>query len=147
MKFETYDIIDTDAFLHYDFFSYGRNGIIAKHVEYRPMVENEAIFTLSFGDSKHGDEFDDAIVTNNGDTGKVLATVAATALRFFDIYPDKWILFAGNTHARNRLYRMALSNNIELIEEKFELYGLVDDEFHVFEKGIDYSAFIIKQKL
>ena len=65
------------------------------------------------------DDFDDEIITNNQDSKRVLATVAATVYIFLDKYPKASIFATGSNIARNRLYRIGISNNLEEIEDDF----------------------------
>ena len=58
-------------------------------------------------------DFDGLTVTNNGDSKKVLATVASTLFTFTDLYPNAHILAVGATYARTRLYRMGIANNFD----------------------------------
>jgi hypothetical protein len=65
----------------------------------------------NFGDlDEETGEISDAIVTNNEDTRKVLATVAATATDFTNKFPDMWVFAKGTTHSRNRLYRRGITS-------------------------------------
>ncbi len=78
MKYDKYQLeSDTDLFL-FEFESVGPKGKIKKLVQYTPTNIKD-IYNLGFGDKDEttGD-IDDRIVTNNGDSTKVLATVAST---------------------------------------------------------------------
>ena len=85
-------------------------------------------------------------MTNNDDSRKVLATVAATVYDFSLQYPAVWIVAKGRTHSRNRLYRMGISNNWQEINTEFEVYGLINEEWKLFEAGKDYDAFLVRRK-
>ncbi len=89
----------------------------------------------------------DLVVTNNGDSQKVLATVARTLYAFTDLYTDSTIIATGSTDARTRLYRMGITNNLIEIQKDFVVMGLKDSNWQVFEKNIVYSAFLVKRKL
>ena len=75
-----------------------------------------------------------------------MATVAATVLDFSLQYPGTWIAAKGRTHSRNRLYRMGISNNWQEINTEFEVYGLINEEWELFEAGKDYEAFLVRRK-
>jgi hypothetical protein len=63
------------------------------------------LYNLAFGDKDHSTgEIDDKVISNNGDSEKVLATVVATVYAFTDKYPETWIYATGSTKARTRLY-------------------------------------------
>jgi len=86
-------------------------------------------------------------VTNNGDSLKVLATVASTVYAFTEKYPKAAIIATGSTSARTRLYRMGITNNLDEISEDFAIFGYNEDEQWVeFEIGEDYEAFLITKK-
>ena len=131
----------------YEFVSVGNRGHISKRIEYYPLDESKLFFNLSFVDvdSVTG-EISDRAVSNNGDSQKVLATVAATTIDFTDRYPDAVVYATGSTPARTRLYRMGIANNLQDIESYFEVYGLKNEAWEFFKIGIDYEAFIIKRK-
>lgn len=59
----------------------------------------------------------DEITTNNGDTIRVLKTVAFCIVNFLEIQSDATIYFHGNTDSRNRLYKMYI-NNYRILWEK-----------------------------
>jgi hypothetical protein len=56
------------------------------------------------------------------------------------------IFVTGSTRTRTRLYRMGISNNIEAIKVDFEVFGLVDDKWLAFKKGVEFEAFLVKRK-
>jgi hypothetical protein len=91
-------------------------------------------------------QIDDRIITNNGDSLKVLATVASTVYAFTSKYPDIWVFATGSTIVRTRLYRMGLTNNLAEISVDFDVYGLKNDIWEIFITGEDYEAFMVKRK-
>jgi hypothetical protein len=104
-------------------------------------------FNLGLGDldEKTG-RIDDHVVTNNGDSQKVLATVASTVYAFFEKYPHAFVYVVGNSLIRTRLYRMGITNNLDEINSDFEVYGLLKGEWHEFRKNVNYDAFLIHKK-
>lgn len=76
----------------------------------------------------------------------MLATVANTIIDFTNHYGNYSIVAEGNTPARTRLYQMGISNMPEEIKKDFEIYGLKDDDWHKFEKNVNYDGFLIKRK-
>ena len=110
-------------------------------------MELKGFYNLGFGDKDHKTgEIDDTIITDNGDSQKILATVAYTVYSFTDKYPNSWIYAKGSTKARTRLYRMGISNNLDFIVQDFEIHGLKNDSWFKFERNVDYEAFLIKRK-
>lgn len=140
-----YSYESEDLFMHFEFMSEGIKGRIHKMVEYSPTDE-ENIYNLGFGDyDSETKTIDDVNVTNNGDSKKVLATVAATIYDFTKKYPNALIVATGSTAARTRLYRMGISNNLDEIKRDFNVFGLRADnlEWETFVLGEDYEAFLI----
>lgn len=104
-------------------------------------------YNLGFGDKDETTgQIDDEIVTNNGDSEKVLATVASTLYIFMEKFPDAMVFATGSTKARTRLYRIGISNNLIEIQEDFEIYGLAENKWQNFQKQTAYEAFLIVQK-
>lgn len=130
----------------YEFVSVGIKGSVKKLVIFT-TIEPPDIYNLAFVDiDPQTGEQSDLITTNNGDSQKVLATVAATVLDFTDSYPNALIYATGSTPARTRLYRMGIANNLNEIKGKFEVLGYANDQWSQFQKGVDYQAFLVKRK-
>lgn len=136
-----------DEFMIYEFVSEGPKGSIKKLIEYTKTA-NENVFNLGFGDyDEITKSINDLSVTNNGDSLKVLATVASTVFAFIEKHPNAYILATGSTSVRTRLYRMGITNNLAEITEDFNVYGLTEiGIWEDFEVGEDYEAFLITKK-
>jgi hypothetical protein len=107
----------------------------------------KGLYNLAFGDKDlETEEVDDTVVSDNGDSEKVLATVVATVYAFTDKYPDAWVYATGSTKARTRLYRMGIAKFLEEVREDFEILGEINEEWEPFEIGIDYEGFIVRRK-
>ena len=146
MRDEGYDYVIDASFTSYEFESEGPKGIITKLIKYTE-IDGKGFFNLGFGDKIDGeDDFDDTIITDNKDSMRILATVAATVSHFLEHYPSAYVYATGSNKARTRLYRIGLSNNLEQIEEDFLLLGNINDKWEKFKKNRDYSAFLIKKK-
>jgi hypothetical protein len=94
---------------------------------------------------------DDSIITNNGDRNVILATVARSVYIFTEKYPEKIVFFKGSTLGRTRLYRRAISINLEELSETFTIFGAIKNEFGnvisvPFKRNGDFFGFIIKRK-
>ena len=85
-----YSFQTNESYLDFEFESNGPKGSIRKVVRYSPRnVDGMTYFNLGFGDWNESEaRIDDVSTTNNQDTQKVLATVAATVLDFTAAYPD-----------------------------------------------------------
>lgn len=148
MKTPKYLYKSEKKFKHFEFVSEGPRGLIRKIVEYSE-TGTENVYNLGFGDYDEKDNsISDLTVTNNGDSLKVLATVASTVYAFTEKYPNAWIFATGSTAVRTRLYRMGITNNLAEIQEDFKVFGLKIDtnEWEEFIVGEDYNAFLITKK-
>jgi hypothetical protein len=146
MKYPKYDYSTEDQLLYYEFVSEGPKGRIKKVVEFSKTTV-EGVYNLAFGDlDETTRQIDDKTITNNGDSFKVLATVASTVYAFTSKYPDIWVFATGSTIVRTRLYRMGLTNNLAEISVDFNVYGLKNYIWEEFLTGEDYEAFMVKRK-
>jgi len=128
MKLPKYPLASSDKMMTFEFVSEGQNGLIHKLVKYQP-TNLKGLYNLAFGDKDlETGEIDDRIISNNGDSEKVLATVVATVYAFTDKYPEVWIYATGSTKARTRLYRIGITRFLEEITEDFEVLGEINND-------------------
>ncbi len=86
----------------FEFISEGPQGFVKKRVQYQKII-GTGLHNLSFGDvNPETGKTDYSIVTNNKDTKKVLATVAATVYEFMDEYPEARVYIEGGSLSRTR---------------------------------------------
>ncbi len=147
MKHPKYLYRSEELLLFYEFISEGPKGLIKKVVEYTE-TSTENVYNLGFGDYDEATKsINDLSVTNNGDSLKVLATVASTVYAFTEKYPKAWILATGSTSVRTRLYRMGITNNLTEISEDFIVLGYNSQgNWEEFIVGEDYEAFLLTKK-
>ncbi|CAG5070211.1 hypothetical protein DYBT9623_02951 [Dyadobacter sp. CECT 9623] len=147
MKQKRYSYSSEKFFTVYRFDSEGQKGAIRKLILFtETSVDN--VYNLAFGDYDiQTGEIDDFAVTNDGDTAKVLATVAATVYEFIEKYPGAWVVATGSTPARTRLYRMSISKYLEEICEDFSIFGYNDrEDWEKFVIGEEYGMFLLTRK-
>jgi hypothetical protein len=143
MKIARYQLTAGHELLAYEFISEGPKGLISKRIQFT-RVNREGVYNLAFGDKEHlTGEIDDKIVSNNGDSEKVLATVVGAVFAFLDQYPTSWVFASGSTAARTRLYQMGISKYYDEISEKLEIYGQIDDEWRPFEEIKNIFRFLL----
>ncbi|MGI8542309.1 MAG: DUF6934 family protein [Aridibacter sp.] len=146
MIFPRYELKADKSLAIFEFTSVGNKGEINKIVQYSETNLKD-FYNLGFGDKDAiTGEVDDKIISNNGDSQKVLATVVATVYAFTEKYPSAWIYATGSTKARTRLYRIGITSNLAEIQNDFELYGQREGEWQEFNIGIEYEAFLVKRK-
>jgi hypothetical protein len=148
MKIATYPFVRRPESYYYEFYSEGPNGSIKKVVEYYRLQELETeVFNLAFGDwDEDKNRINDLSITNNADREKVLATVAATVADFIKDHPDAIIIATGSTSSRTRLYQMGIAKLWDEIRQHFEIQGYINDTWRPFQKGVNYSAFLLKAR-
>ena len=145
MNLDKYSIESSENNICFYFTSIGRKGSIKKLIKFQGMKKLN-YFNLSFGDIIVNDKIDDKKITDNGDSQKVLATVANALIKFTDAYPDARIVIVASSPERTRLYRIGISNNLNEIKKEFTLLGLLNNKWEDFEPGRDYKAFLAKRK-
>lgn len=145
---DRYDVKTTPDLLSFEFDSIGPKGMVRKVVRYSE-INLKNYYNLGFGDKDGLTGFiSDITVTNNNDSKKVLATVAATLYAFTDTYPDATIIATGSTEARTRFYRMGIANHLAEIEKDFKVLGLnADINWEPFRKNATYGAFLVRRKM
>ncbi|MBK8622438.1 MAG: hypothetical protein IPN79_11920 [Saprospiraceae bacterium] len=105
MNLDRYQLETDDNSEIFEFISIGPKGRILKRIKYT-QTEDPRIWNLSMGDViKETDEVDYYSKSNNDDTEKVLATVAATVFGFFKKHPDAIVYATGSTGTRTRLIK------------------------------------------
>lgn len=145
MKEKFYPFEASGDYLCFWFESCSSGCTIPKIVEFEEI--EIGTFNLAFGDIDSHGRLNDSVVSNNGDTEKVLATVVQTVLTFLEVYPGRRVYFSGNSPARNRLYRALLSRDIENWSKIFEVVGVTEGERVAFRKDVNFEGFIVRRKL
>ena len=136
----------SDKLMTFEFISEGQKGLIHKLVRYQPTNLKD-VYNLAFGDKDHTTgNIDDTVISNNGDSEKVLATVVATVYAFTDKYPNAWIYATGSTKSRTRLYRIGIAKFFSEVNEDFEILGERDDDWESFRKNVEYEGFLVRRK-
>ncbi len=136
-----------DEDLHsFSFISEGKNGKIEKVIRYEKITDD--VFNLGFGDKDPiTGKINDKVVTNNGDTEKVLATVVSTVFTFTERNPNAYIYAIGSNHVRNRLYRRGITKYQSEALDTFAIYGMLpNQEFEIFNPNTDYVGFLLHLK-
>ena len=147
MKLNRYEFKSGDRFLTYEFLSEGPKGKIQKLIQFSLVNQDTLFFNLAFGDKNvETGEIDDLVITDNGDSEKVLATVVSAVYAFCDKFPKTWIYATGSTQARTRLYKMGINKYFDIVQEDFEIFGLTENEWEPFVKGRNYQAFVVQRK-
>ena len=146
MRDQRYQLKFSQSFTIFEFVSEGVKKRVPKIIKYTES-STEGIYSLGFGD-KIGDtdDFDDEVITNNEDSIRVLATVAASVYIFTDKFPNAYVFATGSTPSRTRLYRIGISNNLAEIEEDFIILGLFQGDWEIFQKNKNYTSFLLTRK-
>ncbi len=130
----------------FEFESIGKKGAIEKVVQFSHTGLPDT-YNLGLGDKDvRSGRIDDDVISDNGDSKKVLATVARAVIRFFEQNTSCQIIAIEGTKSRTKLCQIGISNNLEEITKNFIIYGLKDRKWQVFERGQNYEAFLIKEK-
>jgi len=146
MQIDRYPLKAEESLMVFEFTSNGPKGQIPKLVKFSETNLKD-VYNLAFGDKDltTGD-LNDLAISNNGDSEKVLATVVSTVYAFYDRYPNSYVYATGSTKARTRLYRIGIAKYLNEITKDYYVYGLRNSEWEIFEKEIEYEAFLAKRK-
>ena len=146
MKLPRYELKAESSLMVYEFTSEGPKGQIPKLIKFSETAL-KGFYNLAFGDKNPvtGD-IDDAIVSNNGDSEQVLATVVSAVFAFTDHESEAWVYSTGSTKSRTRLYRMGITKYFDEVKQDFYVFGLLNGEWEEFEKEVDYTAFVVRRK-
>ncbi|HEY5749019.1 MAG TPA: hypothetical protein VIU12_23285 [Chryseolinea sp.] len=146
MDISHYPIQTEEDHLNYSFFSHGPKGRILKTVWFKPIqIEPRKVFNLILEDvDEVTKKASTDVISNNGDRDKVLSTVAQSVIMISKRYPEACIIARGNSPARNRLYRMMISNHLMEIQTHFLVYGIVGVRVEEYRKDQNYDGFMVK---
>ncbi len=146
MKLDRYELTAGRNLTTFEFLSEGKKGKIIKVIQFQQMnLAN--LYNLAFGDKNtETGELDDKVVTDNGDSEKVLATVAAALYAFADRYPEAWVYATGSTSARTRLYKMGINKYFDIVAADFDIMGEHQSEWEWYHPGREYQAFAVQRK-
>ena len=146
MKLDRYELKSDELLTTFDFLSEGPKGKIEKVVQFT-LIYQDNLYNLAFGDRNYlTGQIDDKVVTDNGDSEKVLASVVAAIYFFCEKTPDALIYATGTTAARTRLYRMGINKYYDIVKEDFMIFGQTESEWEQYEKGKNYEAFVVQRK-
>jgi len=146
MKLPRYELKAEKSLTVFEFISEGPKGEIPKLIKFSETTL-KGFYNLAFGDKNlDSGEIDDTIVSNNGDSVQILATVVSAVYSFTELENDAWVYATGSTKARTRLYRMGISKYFEEVQKDFLVFGLRNGEWEEFAKEIDYTAFVVRRK-
>src|SRR4051794_4006892 len=125
MKLEKYYLEADESFTTFEFVSEGNRGRISKIIQYKRIGYSD-LYNLAFGDKDLlTGELNDTVVSNNGDSEKVLVTIVASLYDFTNEHPDVWIYVIGSTGSRTRLYQAGINKFFEEAMNDFDVFGLV----------------------
>ena len=145
MDLQKYQLSAENSLKIFEFVSIGPIGNIPKLIKFSETHLKD-FYNLGFGDKNlETGDIDDKVVSNNGDSNKVLATVVSAIYAFTDLNPETWVYATGSTKARTRLYRMGISKYYDRVSQDFEVYGLKDEMWIKFDKEVDFEAFVVKR--
>ncbi len=101
----------------YWFVSVGKRNVI-KCVQFSILDAHSNVYNLSLMDMDvDSNRLSDNTITDNGDTIRILKTVAFCVQEFLNREENAKVYFVGNSPARNRLYRMYIYNYQYLWDE------------------------------
>jgi hypothetical protein len=146
MILDRYELKSATNYSTFQFSSVGPKGTVTKIIQFQKTILSN-VYNLAFSDQQNGsNNLDDKVVTDNGDSEKVLATVVASIYLFLNHYPDCWVYATGSTAARTRLYKMGINKYFHYVEKDFTILGDFDANWETYQKGKEYRAFAVQSK-
>ena len=146
MKIPKYQLRTSEKLSSYEFVSEGTKGLIQKRIQFT-LINRDEVYNLAFGDKNiETGEINDLVISDNGDSEKVLSTVVGAVYALCDKNPNAWIFATGSTPSRTRLYQIGIAKYYQELTEEFEIFGQIVEDWEVFERGKNYSAFLAKRK-
>ena len=125
MLLDRYELKAGSNLTTFEFISEGKKGKIVKVIQFQQM-DFDNLYNLAFGDKiNDAEKLDDLVISDNGDTEKVLATVVSAIYAFAEHYPDCWIYATGSNSVRTRLYRMGINKYFEIVIADFDILSQI----------------------
>ena len=140
-----YSFSRSSDFKSFEFISSGKKGDVLKRVQFIP-TETPHTFNLGLGDVDPSVNIFETITTDNGDTRKLLNTINKIVLEFLKTNQLYQVIIKGTTPARNRLFKMHISSNIDSLTDQFIVFGYSGGIWEKFKKGHSYTIFLIRHK-
>jgi hypothetical protein len=142
---EKYNYTSDKTLKVYSFLSNGPSGPIHKIAKFSEIGQN--IYNFGFGDyNPVTNDISDTNVSNNQDTDVIMGTLGSIIYDFTNIFLDAAIFVEGTNKARTRLYQMNINKHWERMSPVFDVFGLKDDRWEPFKRGINYDAFLGRRK-
>jgi hypothetical protein len=140
---KSYPLIVNENRQVFAFDSIGPKGRIAKIVVF-DLVAGD-VWNLGFGDRNSGD-WDDEVISNNGDLVRVVSTVAQAALQFSGRWPKRKILINPVDEKRKKLYNTIFKRHYHEIEQIFEITGMTAQGVRSYKPDIFFHLFLLTRK-
>jgi hypothetical protein len=143
-KSYSFSLVRTE--FRYEFLSISAEKAVKKVVLFTE-TSSSMVYNLALLDELENGELSDISETNNNDLVTVMATVIQIIDEFLRIKPDCFVIFKGSDERRQRLYRIIISRELFKIQQKFDIFGGIGDDFITdFEPNKKYDFYIIRQK-
>lgn len=138
--FETFDNA-----VRFRFTSISNEKTVEKVISFSETQFN-GIYNLALLDILADGSESDIVQTKNKDMEKVLATVFRTMVVFFQNHPGCGIAFSGSTPERIRLYRIAITRELNSASKLFSIMGIKNGLLFPFEPNVEFDAFLFTLK-
>lgn len=129
----------------YEFVSVSQDKAVNKVVLFT-QTDSPLIFNFALLDVLENGKMSNVSVTNNDDLRTVLATVIKIIEDFLNKNQDRFVVFRGSDDRRQRLYRIVIGRELELLQQSFQIWGVVDNELTIFELNKEMDFYLIGKK-
>ena len=146
LPFYRYHKVKDEEVFRYYFYSKLQNKEVLKAVTFAPFYWLN-FYNVALVDVLENGQFTDIKTTKDYDRDLILVTVVRIMIDFLKNYSNVKLYFKGNTTAKTRLFRMAISKHSSELTGLLKVYGVWEKEegldFEPFNANINYDAFFI----
>ena len=141
-----YDVKVLEDGWRFDFLSIGYSAT-HKAILYQE-TEIPFLYSLTLAEVQRDGRLSTTINNSNADVKPTMATISKTIETFTAANPRAVIGFMGNTDAKTRLYRIAISRDLDKFLEKYLIWGVRSDngERELFEPNQPYEYFFVTSR-
>lgn len=141
-----YDVKVLEDGCRFDFLSIGYTAT-HKAILYKE-TEIPFLYSLTLAEVQWDGKLSTTINNSNADVKPTMATITKTIETFTAANPRAVIVFMGNTDAKTRLYRIAISRDLDKLLEKYVIWGIRNDngKRELFEPNQPYQYFFVTSR-
>ena len=141
-----YDVKVLENGCRFDFLSIGYTAT-HKAILYQE-TEIPFLYSLTLAEVQQDGRLSTIINNSNADMEPTMATISNTIETFTAAHPRAVVGFMGNTDAKTRLYRIAISRDLDRFLERYLIWGVRSDngKRELFKPDQPYQYFFVSSR-